>query len=50
DCAVQAYLAYLPLFCKEIDLSPFPAIQATIGATQARSAYRTAMGLPPTNS
>jgi glutathione S-transferase len=50
DCAVQAYLAYLPLFCKEIDLSPFPAIQATIGATQARSAYRTAMGLPPTNA
>jgi len=47
DCAVQAYLAYLPLFCKEIDLSPFPAIQTTIGATQARSAYRTAMGQPP---
>jgi len=50
DCAVQAYLAYLPLFCKEIDLSPFPAIQTTIGVTQARRAYRTAMGLPPTDA
>jgi glutathione S-transferase len=47
DCAVQAYLAYLPLFCKEIDLSPFPAIQATIRAIQGRRSYRTAMGLPP---
>jgi len=45
DCAVQAYLAYLPLFCKELDLSPFPAIQASIAATNARPAYRTAMGL-----
>jgi glutathione S-transferase len=50
DCAVQAYLAYLPLFCKEIDLSPFPAIQTTIGVTQVRRAYRTAMGLPPTDA
>ncbi|MFM9048350.1 MAG: glutathione S-transferase family protein [Cyanobium sp.] len=46
DCAVQAYLAYLPMFCKELDLSPFPAIQATIAATNARGAYRKAMGLP----
>jgi glutathione S-transferase len=45
DCAVQSYLAYLPLFCKELDLSPFPAIQASIAATTARGAYRTAMGL-----
>lgn len=45
DCAVQAYLAYLPLFCQELDLSPFPAIQASIAATNARPAYRTAMGL-----
>ena len=45
DCAVQAYLAYLPLFCKDLDLSPFPAIQASIAATNAREAYRTAMGL-----
>lgn len=45
DCAVQAYLAYLPLFCKEVDLSPFPAVQACIAATNARPAYRKAMGL-----
>lgn len=45
DCAVQAYLAYLPLFRKEVDLSPFPAVEATIAATNARGAYRKAMGL-----
>jgi glutathione S-transferase len=45
DCAVQAYLAYLPLFCKEVDLSPYPAVQATIATTNAREAYRRAMGL-----
>lgn len=45
DCAVQAYLAYLPLFCKDVDLSPFPAIEASIAATNARPAYRAAMGL-----
>jgi glutathione S-transferase len=45
DCVVQAYLAYLPLFCPQQDLSPFPAVQASITATQARSAYRQAMGL-----
>lgn len=45
DCAVQAYLAYLPLFCKDFDLTPFPGIQACIAATTARQAYRSAMGL-----
>lgn len=45
DCAVQAYLAYLPLFCKDLDLSPFPGIQGSIAATNARGAYRSAMGL-----
>jgi glutathione S-transferase len=45
DCAVQAYLAYLPLFCKDVDLSPFPAIAASIAATNGRPAYRSAMGL-----
>lgn len=44
DCAVQAYLAYLPLFCPQVDLTPFPAVQATIAATQAREAYRQVMG------
>jgi glutathione S-transferase len=45
DCAVQAYLAYLPMFCKDLDLSPFPAVQATISATMARASYQSAMGL-----
>jgi len=45
DCAVQGYLAYLPLFCKDLDLSPYPAIQASIAATTARAAYKSAMGL-----
>jgi glutathione S-transferase len=45
DCAVQAYLAYLPLFRKDVDLSPFPAIQAAIATTNARPAYLSAMGL-----
>ncbi|NDC34528.1 MAG: glutathione S-transferase [Synechococcaceae bacterium WB9_2_112] len=44
DCAVNAYLAYLPIFFAEIDLSPWPAVQATIAATQAREAYQRVMG------
>ena len=40
DCAVNAYLAYLPMFFPDLDLSPYPAVQATIAATQARPAYR----------
>ena len=46
DCAVQAYLAYLPLFCKDLDLTPFPGVQSCIAATNGREAYRKAMGLP----
>jgi glutathione S-transferase len=46
DCAVQAYLAYLPIFCPQISLDPYPRIQASIAATQARPAYRLVMGLP----
>lgn len=45
DCAVNAHLAYLPIFFPQIDLSPWPHVQATIAATQARPAYRTVMGL-----
>jgi glutathione S-transferase len=45
DCAVQAYLAYLPVFFPQLDLSPYPAVQATIQATQERPAYREVMGL-----
>lgn len=44
DCAVHAYLAYLPIFFADIDLSPWPAVQATIAATQARESYRRVMG------
>lgn len=44
DCVVQAYLAYLPLFCAQVDLSPFPAVQAVIGATQSRPLYARVMG------
>ena len=44
-CAVNAYLAYLPMFFPDLDLSPYPAVQATIAATQERPAYRKVMGL-----
>ncbi|MEO1003366.1 MAG: glutathione S-transferase [Cyanobacteria bacterium J06638_7] len=44
DCAVQAYLAYLPIFFPEIDLSPWPHVQASIAAAQARPAYQLAIG------
>ncbi|MCU0529629.1 MAG: glutathione S-transferase family protein [Cyanobium sp. Prado107] len=44
DCAVQAYLAYLPVFFPQIDLSPWPHVQATIAAVQARPAYQRAIG------
>ncbi len=44
DCAIQAYLAYLPLLFPHIDLDPYPAIQATIDSVVRRPAYRKAMG------
>lgn len=43
DCTVHAYLAYLPIFFPQIDLSPYPNVQATIAATQARPAYQRVM-------
>jgi len=43
DCAVHAYLAYLPIFFPQIDLSPYPNVQATITATQQRPAYQRVM-------
>jgi len=46
DCAVQAYLGYIPMFCRDFDLSPYPQVQATIAATQARPAYQAAIGGP----
>ena len=44
DCAVQSYLAYLPMFCSGVDLSPYAAVQASIEATTQRPAYKEAMG------
>lgn len=44
DCALQAYLAYIPIFCPQVDLAAYPGIQAAIAATQARPAYRLVMG------
>jgi glutathione S-transferase len=43
DCAVNAHLAYLPVFFPQLDLSPYPAVQTTIEATRARPAYQAAM-------
>ncbi|MCT0198690.1 glutathione S-transferase family protein [Synechococcus sp. CS-1325] len=43
DCAVQAHLAYLPVFFPQLDLSPYPNVQSCIAATQARPAYQAAM-------
>tara|TARA_B100002051_G_scaffold99276_1_gene94701 strand:+ start:109 stop:651 length:543 start_codon:yes stop_codon:yes gene_type:complete len=45
DCAVTAYLAYLPIFFPQEDLSPYPAIQSLITSTQQRPAYRKVMGM-----
>jgi glutathione S-transferase len=44
DCAVNAYLAYLPIFFPQIDLAPYPNVLATIAATAARPAYQRVMG------
>ena len=44
DCAIQAYLAYLPLLFPQVDLAPYPSIQATIESVVRRPAYRKAIG------
>ncbi|MFM9101682.1 MAG: glutathione S-transferase family protein [Cyanobium sp.] len=44
DCVVQSYLAYIPLFCPQLDLSPYQAVQACIEATRQRPCYQKAMG------
>ena len=43
DCAIQANLTYLPLLFPQIDLAPYPSIQATIKHVERRPAYRKAM-------
>ena len=45
DCAVTAYLAYLPIFFPQEDLSPYPVIQRLIDETRQRPAYRKVMGM-----
>jgi len=45
DCVLQSYLAYIPLFCPQVDISPYPAVQAAIEATRNRPAYQKAMGV-----
>jgi glutathione S-transferase len=44
DCAIQAYLAYLPLMFPQIDLTPYPSIRTTIKHVERRPAYRKALG------
>jgi glutathione S-transferase len=44
DCVVHAYLAYLPIFFPQIDLTPYPNVQAVIAATAQRPAYQRVMG------
>ena len=47
---MNAYLAYLPIFFPQIDLTPYPNVQATIAATQARPAYQRSVGRQGLNS
>lgn len=42
DCAVHTYLAYLPTFFPDIDLSPYPVISELITRTHQSSSYRKA--------
>ena len=44
DCAVQAYLAYLPIFFPQIDLEPWLGVRAAIASAQANHAYQRVMG------
>ena len=45
DCAVNAYLGYLPIFYPNEDLSAYPEIQALNERTRSNLNYRTIMGL-----
>ena len=45
DCAVNAYLGYLPIFYTNEDLSAYPEIQALNERTRANQNYRKIMGL-----
>lgn len=45
DCAVNAYLGYLPIFYPNEDLSAYPHIQAINERTRSNPNYRKVMGL-----
>lgn len=45
DCAVTAYLAYLPIFFPNEDLSPYPAVQQLIAETRDNPRYKKVMNL-----
>ena len=45
DCAVNAYLGYLPIFYPNEDLSAYPEIQALNERTRSNPYYRQIMGL-----
>ena len=45
DCAVNAYLGYLPIFYPKEDLSAYHAIQALNERTRSNPNYRTIMGI-----
>ena len=44
DCVVEVHLSDLPLFSPELDLSPYPEIQAVIERTHLRPSFRLVMG------
>ena len=45
DCAVSAYLSYLPIFFPNEDLSSYPSIQNLITTTRSNENYKAAMGI-----
>jgi len=45
DCAVNAYLGYLPIFYPNEDLSAYPEIQALNERTRSNQNYKQIMGL-----
>ena len=44
DCALQAYLGYLPIFFPQIDLEPWLGVRAAIASAQANPAYQRVRG------
>ncbi|QFZ91049.2 glutathione S-transferase family protein [Synechococcus elongatus] len=44
DIAVGSYLAYVPMFFPDFDLSPYPAVQSYISRLTQRPAYQNTIG------